>query len=176
MKGLSRFTGRRPDVPRDVLQEAVLPDERVLAATRAVDGTWLVATRERLAARRPDGTVVRLRWEEVQRAEWDRDSATLTVQAVRDYGEPVDASAYEVEELGPLLALVRERVDASVVLQRRVPVVGKRGFTLVARRAPTGAGGLTWAFEFDPGIDPDDAVVGAATDLALSEAKESLGL
>ena len=176
MRGLGRLTGRHPDVPRDVLTAAVVPGERVLAATETVDGTWLLATRERFAAHRPDGAVLRVRWEDVQRAEWDRDSATLTVQAVRDYGQPVATTTYEVEEPGPLLALVRERVDASVVLQRRVPVVGKRGFTLVARRPPTGTGGLTWSFEFDPGIDPDDAVVAAATDLALGEAKESLGL
>ena len=176
MRGLGRLTGRRSEVPDEVLAAAVPSGERVLAATRAVDGTWLVATRERFAAQGPDGAVVRLRWEEVQRAEWDRDSATLTVQAVRDYGQPVATTTYEVQEPGPLVALVRERVDASVVLQRRVPVVGRRGFTLVARRPPAGTGGLTWAVEFDPGIDPDDAVVAAAADLALGEAKESLGL
>ena len=79
-------------------------------------------------------------------------------------------------EAAVVVALVRERVDASVVLQRRVPVVGKRGFTVVARRAPTGRGELTWSFEFDPGVDPDDPVVRAATNLALGEAEESLGL
>ena len=152
--------------------------EKLLAATQATDGTWLLATREHLCAVGPDAAsdVLRLRWEEVQRADWDRDTATLRVEAVRNYGEPVAASEYTIEEPGALVPLVRERVDASIVLQRRVRVVGKRGFTVVARRPPSGTDELTWSFEFDPGIDPADPVVAAATDLALGEARESLGL
>ena len=176
MRGWGRLGGRGVQVPPEVLAAAVLGrGAAVLAAARATDGTWLVATRELLITVR-GGEVTPLRWEEVHRAEWDRDSATLTVEAVRDFGQPVASTAYEIEEPGALVSLVRERVDASVLLQRRIPVVGKRGFTLVARRPPTGHGELTWSFEFDPGIDPDDAVVAAATDLALDEARESLGL
>jgi hypothetical protein len=174
-----RWIGARgPRVPREVVDAALVRGEKLLAATRTTDGTWLLATRERFSAvATAEGSdVVRLRWEEVQRADWDRETATLRVQPVRDYGEPVATSAYQIEEPGALFPLVRERVDASIVLQRKVPVVGKRGFTVVARRPPSGPGELTWSFEFDPGIDPDDAVVVAATDLALGEAQESLGL
>jgi len=163
-------------VPREVLDAAVVPGEKLLAAAQAADGTWLLATRERLCAARPGAEVVQVPWEEVQRADWDRETATLRVQAVRDYGERVATWAYQVDESGALVPLIRERVDASIVLQRKVPVVGKRGFTVVARRPPSGDGELTWAFEFDPGVDPEDAVVSAATDLALGEARESLGL
>ncbi len=94
---------------------------------------------------------------------------------MRDYGERVVPTAYQIEEPGALVALVRERVDASIVLQRKIPVTGKRGFTVVARRSPSGDGDLTWSFEFDPGIDPEDAVVATSADCALEEAKESLG-
>jgi hypothetical protein len=170
--------GRRGQVPREVLDRALTPGEKVLAGTQAADGTWLLASRERFCAVGPDvaSAVLRLRWEEVQRADWDRDNATLRVEAVRDYGEPVATSTYEIQEPGALVPLVRERVDASIVLQRRVHVTGKRGFTVVARRPPSGPGELTWSFEFDPGIDPSDPVVATATDLALGEARESLGL
>ena len=169
--------GRHPQAPREVVDAGLAPREKLLAATQAGDGTWLLATRERFCMVDPEGRsdVVRLRWEEVQRADWDRDAATLRVEAVRDYGEPVARWAYVIEEPGALVPLVRERVDASIVLQRKVRVEGKRGFTVVARRPPSG-GELTWSFEFDPGIDPDDPVVATATDLALGEAQESLGL
>ncbi len=183
MRGLGRLgallggAGRGPSAPRDVLDAGLVPGDPLLAAARAVDGTWLLGTRTRLCAvRDPSGPAVQLRWEEVQRADWDRDSATLTVEAVRDYGQRVATTAYRLEEPGALLPLVRERVSASIILQRRVAVVGKRGFTVVARRSPTGAGELTWSFEFDPGVDPHDPVVATATDLAIGEAKESLGL
>ncbi len=170
--------GRRGQVPREVLDRALTSGEKLLAATQAADGTWLLASRERFFAVGPDGTsdVLHLRWEEVQRADWDRDTATLRVQAVRDYGEPVATSTYEIPEPGALVPLVRERVDASIVLQRRVRVAGKRGFTVVARRPPSGPGEVAWSFEFDPGIEPSDPVVATATDLALGEAQESLGL
>jgi len=165
-----------------VVVAALAPDEKLLAATQATDGTWLLATRERLHAV-PGGDAlgglpdpVGLRWEEVQRADWDSDTATLHVEAVRAYGEPVATSAYEIDEPGALVPLVRERVDASIVLQRRVRVTGKRGFTVVARRPPSGSGELSWSFEFEPGIDPADPVVATASDLALGEAQESLGL
>ena len=179
MRGLRTLrgrSGRGPSVPRAVLDAGPLRGERVLAAAQAVDGTWVLGTRERLCAVTPDTGVIRLRWEDVQRADWDRDTATLRVEAVRDYGEPVAATTYRLEEPGSLVPLVRERVSASVVLQRRVAVAGKRGFTVVARRSPTGAGDLTWSFELDLGVDPDDPVIAAATELALGEAKESLGL
>jgi hypothetical protein len=171
------FGGRRPHVPQVVVHAGLASGERLLAAAQSRDGTWLLATRERLCTVNPGGEPgdVQVRWEDVQRADWDRDTATLRVQAVRDYGEPVATWAYEIDEPGALVPLVRERVDASIVLQRRVRVVGKRGFAVVARRPPSG-GDLTWSFEFDPGIDPSDPVVATATDLALGEAQESLGL
>ena len=165
-------------MPREVLGAGLVRGESLLAAAQARDGTWLLGSREQLSAvqEAAPGNTVRLRWEEVQRADWDQDTATLRVEAVRDYGEPVARWSHELDEPGSLVPLVRERVSASILLQRRVPVVGKRGFTIVARRPPTGDGELTWSFEFDPGVSPDDPVVAAATDVALGEAKESLGL
>ena len=172
------FPTRRPRVPREVLDAGLVAGDSLLAATQSRDGTWLLGTRQRFSAVEGGAPedAVRLRWEDVQRADWDRDTATLRVEAVGDYGERVARWSYELDEPDPLVALVRERVTASILLQRRIPVVGKRGFTLVARRPPTGTGELTWSFEFDPGVDPDDPVVATATDLALGEAKESLGL
>ena len=169
---------RGPRAPREVLDAGVAPGEGVLAAARSDEGTWLIGTRERVSTVPPEtaGDGLRLRWEEVQRADWDRDTSTLRIEAVRDYGERVATWSFRLDEPGGFVPLVRERVSASILLQRRVPVVGRRGFTVVARRPPTGTGELTWSFEFDPGISPEDPVVAAATDLALGEAKESLGL
>ena len=54
-----------------------------------------------------------------------------------------------------LLQLVRERVSASVVLQRGRIVEGKRGLKVIGRRSPAG-GPIRWMFEYDDGLDPDD--------------------
>ena len=61
-------------------------------------------------------------------------------------------------EPGRLLELVRERITASVVLQRHVPIAGKRGVRVIARRRAAGSRELSWLFEYDEGIDPDRPV------------------
>ncbi len=50
---------------------------------------------------------------------------------------------------------MRERVTASVVLQRHVPLTGRRGLRVIARRAPRGDRPLAWFYEYDEGVDPD---------------------
>ena len=174
-----RFLPRRTELPgwvREAAGAASGRRERPLAAAETGDGGWVVATREALVlAAGPSGPVRTLRWEDVQRADWDQDTATLSVEQVGDYGRPPLRHALPLEEPGAVVDVVRERVTASVVLQRRVEVARRRGFSVIARRAPSGAGELRWAFEFDPGVDPQDPGVAAAADRALAEAKESLG-
>jgi hypothetical protein len=73
-----------------------------------------------------------------------------------------------------LLQLVRERVTNSVVLQRRVTVRGRQGFSVIARRNPAG-GPIAWMHEYDAGIDPDDPEVARLADSALTEARAEVG-
>ena len=68
---------------------------------------------------------------------------------------------------------MRERVTASVCSTRHVAVTGRRGVRVVARRAPSGRSEVSWVYEYDEGIDPDDPVVRAAAETALARARES---
>ena len=81
-----------------------------------------------------------------------------------------------LDEPGRLLELVHERVTASVVLQRHVSLGGRRGLRVIARRAPSGAGGVQWVYEYDEGVDPDDPAVRAAAREALELARRDVGL
>jgi hypothetical protein len=119
---------------------------------------------------------VRIPWEDVQAADWDAETSTLRVSEVGTWGEPRPEHVFTVPEPGRLLELVRERVTASVVLQRHVPVRGSRGLRVVARRAPRGDRPITWIYEFDAGIDPDDPAVRKAAEEALAEARAEVGL
>jgi hypothetical protein len=191
-------TGRKPRLPPEV--RSAMPGTKPLAAAQAVDGTWLVGTRDALhavvvsprdgrCAPSSDQTTGSTdggdrgsrvwRWEHVLRAEWDEETRRFTVVPVGDYGRPVDTVALVLEqatgEVADLLALVRERVSASVLLQQRVAVDGKRGFRVFARRPP-GGGPVTWAFELDEGLDPAAPEVASAMERALAGAKDSLGL
>ena len=165
-----RLFGRAPELPAEV-RAAVRG--RPLASAEADGGTWLVGTRDALFLIGPDG--VTLPWEQVLRADWDQDSSTLTVERVEEYGRPTTSWSFVLAEPGGLVPLLRERVSASVLLQRRIPIEKKRGLTLIARRPPAG-GAVTWAYQLDPGMDPADPVVAAAAEAALHDAQESLGL
>ena len=91
------------------------------------------------------------------------------------YGEP--RPAYDLvmdDHPALLLQLVRERVTASVVLQRWVPVRGKVGLTVIGRRSPVG-GPIEWMHAYDRGLDPNDPEVVVVADLALLQAQAEVG-
>ena len=156
--------------------------ERLLADAVATEG-HLGGTRDALYVVRPLGTgalsldeTVRIPWEEVEAADWDSESATLRVSEVGTWGQTRPVHTFTLEHPGHLLELVRERVTASVVLQRHVPVRGRRGVRVVARRAPRGDQPIAWLLEYDEGVDPDDPEVQRATDEALAAARIDVGL
>ncbi|WP_310964143.1 hypothetical protein [Nocardioides terrisoli] len=113
-------------------------------------------------------------WEDVQAADWDQDAGRLTIREVGAFGRPRVGEAYLLEDAGLLLQLVRERVSASVVLQRQVPIVGRRGFRVIARRNPAG-GPLHWMHEYDEGVDPNDPQVARLAEQALDAARAEVG-
>jgi hypothetical protein len=155
---------RRPSIP-------VAPGERVLAWTSAATGEVIAGTREALYL---DGA--RLAWEDVESAHWDRDSEQLRVTEVGRWGETRVQHRYQIADPGRMLELLRERVTASVVLVRHVPIQGRRGVRVIARRPPAGDRGLRWVYEYDEGVDPDDPAVRAAAEAALASAREEVGV
>lgn len=167
---------RAVSVPADVVRAADLePGEKVLAGTRAAGGTWLLGTRAALIVVPPSGAALRLPWERVERADWDRDEERFVVVEVGEFGRVRPRHEFRVAEPGLLLELVRERVTASVVIQRRVRVHGNRGLTVIARRSPAGDGELTWVYDLDPGVDPEDPAVAEAAEQGLRAAQDEIG-
>jgi hypothetical protein len=57
-----------------------------------------------------------------------------------------------------------------------VPITGRRGVRVVARRAPSGRSPVHWVYEYDAGIEPDDPFVQTAAAAALDAARDDLGL
>ena len=161
----------RHALPDAVRRAPVAAGEKVLAGVVADDGTVAVGTR--------DAVYVgdrRVPWETVERADWSQDDSTLTVVEVGSWGEERPVHPLVLDEPGRFLQLVRERVTASVVLQRHVPVRGRRGLFVIARRAPRGDQPLTWVYEFEEGVDPDDPEVRRAAEQALTRARDDVGL
>ena len=143
----------------------VAPGERVLAWASTDQGV-VGGTRDALYV--PGG---RIPWEQVEAADWDNETSVLLVREVGSWGAPRPEHRLTVDEPGRLLELVRERVTASIVLQRHVPVEGRRGLKVIARRAPRGHEPLRWFFDYDAGIDPADPRVAELADGALAAAR-----
>ena len=156
-----RFRGRRPEAPGG---------ERVLAWARTADGVLVLGT-----ARAVFVGDVPIPWEQVEAADWDRDTSLLRISEVGHWGQPRAVYELSIDEPGRLLEMLRERVTASVVLQRHVPITDRRGVRVIARRAPSG-GPLQWLYEYDEGIDPDDPVVRLAAEQALASARDDVGV
>ena len=154
---------------------AVGPGEKVLASATATDGTVLAGTRDAFYVA-TGGEARRVPWEQVEAADWDRDTDTFRLSEVGSWGDQRPVHTATLAEPGRLLELVRERVTASVVLQRHVSLGGRRGLRVIARRAPSGAGGVQWVYEYDEGVDPDDPGVRAAARAALEVARRDVGL
>jgi hypothetical protein len=149
--------------------------EKVLASAEAADGTVFAGTRDAFYVV-TDGATRRVPWEQVEAADWDRDTDTFRLSEVGSWGDQRPVHNATLAEPGRLLELVRERVTASVVLQRHVPVEGRRGLRVIARRAPSGSGGVQWVYEYDEGVDPDDVTVREVAREALEVMRRDVGL
>lgn len=172
---MSLFRRERPPIRVErgerLLAHASAPDA-VVGGTR--DALYLVRSRGGGALGLEE--TVRIPWEEIQAADWDQDAETLRVTEVGSWGEPRVEHRFTLTEPALLLQLVRERVTASIVLQRHVPVAGRRGVRVIARRAPHGDQPVVWLYEYDEGVDPDDPAVRRAAEAALAAAQLEVGV
>lgn len=152
----------------------VAAGERVLASCETVEGVVLAGTRDAFYI----GTapITRVPWQQVAAADWDRDDAVFRLSLVGSWGEEKVVHSYGLTEPGRLLELVRERVTASIVLQRHVPLAGRRGVRVIGRRPARGIGEIEWFFEYDEGVDPADPAVRDASGSALAAARADVGL
>ena len=154
----------------------VAAGEKLLAWAEADAGALVAGTRDALyVAQCGAGSAdTRIPWEQVEAADWDKDTAVLRVTEVGSWGERRAEHRFTIAEPGRLLELVRERVTASVVLQRHVALQGRRGVRVIARRAPRGDRPLQWVYEYDEGIDPEDPFVQHAAEEALAAARDEV--
>ena len=148
--------------------------ERVLASCESTDGVALVGTRDAIYLGLDP--VLRVPWEQVEAVDWNRDEAVFRVSLVGSWGEDKVVHTFALTEPGRFLQLVRERVTASIVLQRHVAIDGRHGVRVIGRREPRGRGEIEWFFEYDEAVDPTDPAVREASAVALAAARADVGL
>ena len=155
---------RRPRPSRGPSPLPLLPGERYLTAAKDASGAWVVASdRALVTAER------RLPWVDVAHARWVDDDGVLAVEPV-DHEQPGWRAV--LPEPGRLPETVHERVMASIVVTRRVPVPG--GAVRVVGR-DGGDGELRWQVVADPGVDGSAADVRTAADSAVAALRAELG-
>ncbi|MFI7421109.1 hypothetical protein [Nonomuraea sp. NPDC049684] len=151
-------------LPADVRRSLdTRPGERVLTFTETADG-HLVATN--LALFLSDGT--RVPYEEIDKASWDDEGLRVVTTTGARHFERV-AEPRMVPET------VRERVNSTIVVNKRVSLPGRGGVRLVARRPPGGEV-LGWTLVFDEGLDPTDPGLRAQAEQALEGVRRSMGV
>lgn len=164
---------RRRTLPDDVRAVVLDRGERVLTwAPLAVGAGTAVATDR--ALRVVIGSAVEtLPWNEMLRAVWEAESSSLVLElAVPPYAARRQHVALEGDG-GRLPETVRERVTSSIVVAQHVPLVGRSGVRIVARRIP-GSTELLWQLHPDSGIDLQRIELRVIAEDALAELRASL--
>lgn len=164
---IRRRFARPPEAVRVAVLASPDPDERVLAWGALVrDGGWLVATSRGLRVVPPQVTSVTdaelLPWHEIGSAKWLATSdggGRFEVVQLAEVEPGVQARQPEVRHVlsdaGDLPAVVRRRVDETVVASQRTPLPNGGGVLLVARRIP-GQAGREWSVVFDDDAQRND--------------------
>jgi len=157
---VKRRFARPPEPVRVAVLASTDPDERVLAwGALARDEGWLVATSLGLRVVPSEVTDVTdagvLPWHEVAEARWAATSdgggsfvVTSLVEVEPGVRARQPARRHVVTDAGDLPAVVRRRVDQTVVASQRSPLPGGGGVLLVARRIP-GQAVREWSVVFD---------------------------
>jgi hypothetical protein len=179
LQPLKRRFARPPEPVRAAVDAAGDPDERVLAwGALSRDEGWIVATSRGLRAVGSHGQEAGtglLPWHEVGHAKWTAVGAsggTLAVTPLVEVEPGVQARQpvrnYRLSDAGDLPAVVRRRVDETVVVSRRSPLPGSGGVLLVARRIP-GQAAREWTVVFDDDAQRSDPAAREAARVKLAE-------
>ena len=164
MRGLFGTRGLPPEVHaswRDSLTGRGGAPTRILAWARSPDG-YVVGSLAVLSLRsgqpvvpaetatdrevEPEGWR-HVGWHEIEHGGWNAESRSLSWTL---YGGR--RGRVELAEAGRLPELFRERVAASIAVERFVPIRGERGVTVTARRDLGGDGALTWHSSLTRGL------------------------
>jgi hypothetical protein len=183
LDNLRRRFARPPEAVRAAVAALGDPDERVLAwGALASDDGWLVATSRGLrrigaAAESADASATddALRWHEVGHARWtasESGGGTFAVTLLTEVEPGVQARGparrFVLTDSGDLPAVVRRRVDETVVASQRAPLPGGGGVLLVARRVP-GQSAREWTVVFDDDADRADPAAREAARQKLAD-------
>ena len=165
------FRVRRPALPAGAAAALQLdPAERVLAWSGLVGGGFAVATLDGLRMITPQGRRIARPWTDVDHAAWDPDARTLAVWFVGSRA----TVPLEVEDGTWLAQVVRDRVDASVLLTSELALPGGAVVRLALRRGPDGS--VLDQVVPPPGVDLGDPGLAPLVRAGINDLRADAGL
>jgi hypothetical protein len=108
-------------------------------------------------------------WHEIERGGWNAELRKLSWVLHAAAGKPSPRGSLELLEPGRLPELFRERISATIALERFVPLLGERGVTISARRDLGASGAVAWHSTLTRGLSWETDGVRAAVDQALEQ-------
>lgn len=164
----------RKKLPEKVA-EAIPAGQRVMAwATGPIqlngEPTFVIATDKSLIA---PGYMEPTSWTDLARAEWSNPLLeVVSLDSLAGNGRPV---RIHLDQPGSVPQVVWERIESRIILQRHVPLVGKEGVRLIAKRSDDGDD-VQWIVIFDVNVDSQDPELRAKADEALQLLRDSTGI
>ena len=112
-----------------------------------------------------------LGWHEIERGGWNAELNKLSWVRYAAPGEAPTHGVLELTEPGRLPELFRERISATIAVERFVPLAGERGVIIAARRDLGGSGAVVWHGTLTRGLSWQTDGVRAAVDQAMGQLK-----
>ena len=116
-----------------------------------------------------DGDWQHLGWHEIQRGGWDAERGELSWTEVAEPEETGRRRTLPLTEPGRLPELFRERVAATIAVERFVPIAGERGVIVTARRDLSQDGPIRWHSSLTRGLTWQTEGVRTAAERAINE-------
>jgi hypothetical protein len=108
-------------------------------------------------------------WHEIERGSWNAELRKLSWVLHAAPGKPSPRGTLGLLEPGRLPELFRERISATIAIERFVPLFGERGVTISARRDLGASGTVAWHSTLTRGLSWETDGVRDAVDQAMEQ-------
>jgi hypothetical protein len=110
-------------------------------------------------------------WHEIEHGSWNAERSRLSWVRYAAAGEAPSRGSLELTEPGRIPDLFRERILATIAVEKFVPLSGERGVTVTARRDLGRRGAVSWHGTLTRGLSWQTEGVPAAVDQAMEEVR-----
>jgi hypothetical protein len=115
-------------------------------------------------------------WHEIERGGWNAELRRLSWVLYAAPGIAATRGSLELTEPGRIPELFRERISASIAVEKFVPLSGERGVIITARRDFGRRGAVSWHGTLTRGLSWQTDGVPAAVDQAMEQVKAEYDL